>query len=877
MIRIENLTKIYKTKRRESTKALDNISFTLPDKGLVFIIGKSGSGKSTLLNVIGGLDKITSGDICCFGNSLGKMSTKDLENYRNTLVGFIFQDFHLIDDLTVFDNVKLALDLQNAKDDSAVYEALKKVDLAGYENRYPTEISGGQKQRVAIARALVKDPKVILADEPTGNLDSKTTSQISQLLKEISREKLVVTVSHNLLDAYEYADRILELSDGNILNDLDRDEDYAENVVIRDGVLTIPLIKKLNETELDRIEDALSAGAVKKLKQNDSKFKNAAEPEYRNNPIRLQKKSLSFKNQLKLCWKFSKGKTLQSVLSAVIAAGLVIVLMLCQTMIFYDQGKVLANELRQSNAETVVLKKTAMDGYVNLDKAMTYLTDVELEEITQKVTTGNIYRLTNYGIGISGLGNLMWEKNPGYVPFQGEYISYTLGNLECDEAFVAKKYGVDGKLDIYTGNVEYKKSGIYITDYIADSILALGSNLDAETYDDILGNYSIYKKNSKGETHYQQAYINGIIKTGYQERYGEVIAFMQNKQIRVEDLPRDNPLFIQFYDEVAQYLGITYTFEEDFIELVAQDLSWNFLFFNSLKVDGNPITEKISYFYGKVDYMLGFELAYDEVLIDYRLCNELFDVNYTLERWKEEGTRTVRVTRSHVIDIEDKDPMVDMEVTLRPEATGDGKITVFSKALMQDILREQFVCTDLYFDGVEDLNAVTQISEDYDMSPNSVELGAMISMSYTVRMFEDFFVLIFAVLCVATALILVRYGRKIVKDRMYEIGVMKALGGTSRSFVLIFGLQVVALGVLICLFTLAGAGVFVGIANDILIKSYQAMVDSYIVVDMQLLLIDKKMVLADAGAIMVLSLLATVIPIIFLNRVKPINIIKAKE
>ena len=876
MIRVENLTKIYKTKRRESTKALDNISFTLPDKGLVFIIGKSGSGKSTLLNLLGGLDKITSGDICCFGNSLKNMSTYDQENYRNTLVGFIFQDFHLIDDLTVYDNIKLALDLQNITDFAVIDEALKKVDLEGYGNRYPTEISGGQKQRVAIARALVKNPKVILADEPTGNLDSKTTSQIIGLLKEISKEKLIVTVSHNLLDAYEYADRVLELSDGKILNDLDRDDTYAENVVIQDGVLHIPLLKKLNEGELGQIEEALSAGQVKKLKQNDSKFKKATEPVYQKNPIRLWKKALSLKNQLKLCWKFSKGQTLQSVFSAVIAAGLVIVLMLCQTMIFFDQGKVLANELSKSNVETVVLKKTAMEGYTNINQAMPYLTDTELEEIYQKVDTGKVYRMTNYGIGIHGMGNLMQEKGIGYVPFEGEYIIYTLGNLECDEEFLIKKYGKDGELDIYTGNVEYKKSGIYITDYVADAIIALG-NLDAKTYDDILGNYSIYKKNSKGETHYQQGYINGVIETNYKERYGEVLEFMQNKKLKVENLPKDNPLFIQFYDEVAQYLGITYTFEENFIELVAEDLSWNYLYFNNLKLNGNPITEKISYVYGKVDYMLGFELAYDEVLIDYRLCNELFDVNYTLERWEEEPPERVQVTRSHLIDIDDKDPMVDMEITLRPAATGDGKITVFSKALMQDLLREQFICTDLYFDEVEDINVVTQISEDYDMSPNSVELGAMISMSYTVRMFKDFFGLIFIVLCIATALILVRYGRKIVKDRMYEIGVIKALGGTTRSFVLIFGLQVVSLGVLICLFTLAGVGLFVNIANSILIASYQALIDSYIVIDMQLLLLDTKMVLMDAGGVILLSLLATVIPIIFLNRVKPINIIKAKE
>lgn len=876
MIRVENVTKIYKTKRRESSRALNQISFTLPDKGMVFIIGKSGSGKSTLLNLIGGLDKITSGDICCFGNSLAKMSTRDLENYRNTLAGFIFQDFHLLEDLTVYDNVKLALDLQNVRNDAAITEALNKVGLAGYEKRYPTEISGGEKQRVAVARALVKDPKIILADEPTGNLDSKTTTQITRLLKEISKEKLVVVVSHNLLEAYEYADRILELSEGKILNDFDRDETYSEDVVVNDGVLTIPLIKKLNEAQLDKIEDALSSGQVKKLKQNESKFIPAKEPEYKKTPIALRKKSLSLKNQVKLCWKFSESHAFQSVFSAAIAACLVIVLLLCQAMIFFDQGKVLANQLNQNNANTVVLKKTAMEGYVNIDKALTYLTDQEYNEIRQKVTTGKVYRLTNYGIGITGLGNLMWEKEMGYVPFEGEYIIYSLGNLECDEAFVAKKYGKDGKLDIYTGNVDYKRSGIYITDYLADAILAKNT-FGAETYDDILGNYSIYGQNSKGETHYQQAYINGIIKTNYKERYAEVITFMQNKKLKIENLPKDNPLFVQFYDEVAQYLGITYSFEENFIDLVAEDLTWNFLFFNNLKVDDNPVNEQISYFYGKVDYMLGFELEYDEVLIDYRLCNELLGENHTLERWQEEDPRRVHVVKSHVVDIEDKEPIADMDVTLRPGATNDGKIAVFSKALMQDLLRKQFVCTDLYFDEVEDLNVVTQISSDYDMSPNSVEMGAMISMSYTVRMFRNFFVLIFVVLCAATVLILIRYGRMIVKDKIYEIGVIKALGGTTRSFVLIFGLQIIALGLLICLMTAAGIGVVADIANNILISSYRAMIDSYIIIDMQVLLVERNMILADAGAVMLLSLLATVIPIICLNRVKPINIIKAKE
>lgn len=876
MIRVENLTKIYKTKRQESTCALNNISFTLPDKGLVFIIGKSGSGKSTLLNLIGGLDKITSGDICCFGNSLAKMSTREQEDYRNTLVGFIFQDFHLIDDLTVYENIRLALDLQNVQDDAAIHEALEKVGLKGYENRYPTEISGGEQQRVAIARALVKNPKVILADEPTGNLDSKTTTQIIGLMKEISKDKLVVTVSHNLLDAYEYADRILELADGTLLKDLDRDAAYAENVVIHDGVLTIPLIKKLNETELGCIEEALATGKVKKLRQKDNKFKKAIEPEYKVDFVRLWKKTFSIKNQIKLCWKFSKKRTFQSVMSAVIAAGLVIVLILCQTMIYFDQGKVMINELGETNGDVMVLKKTEMEGYTNMDMAVTYLTDSEYEELIQKIEAENIYRMTNYSIGITSLGSLCQERDVGHVPFKSEYIAYTLGNLECDEEFVIKKFGKDGKLDIYTGDVEYKKSGIYITDYVADAIITLG-NLDAKTYDDILGDYSIYKPNSKGVVNYRQGYINGVIKTDYKEKYASVINFMQNKEMTLRDLPKDDPLFLEFYDEVAQYLGITYTFEENFIENVVEDRVWNFLYINNLKINDIPVTERKSFMFAKADYMVDMDLEYDEVVIDYRLCNELLASNYSLERWQEEPLQDVHVVRSHYVDAEHKDPIFDLNVHLRPELVPDGKIIIISDELMQENVLKQFICTDLYIEGAADLDALTRISEEYGMSANSITLGSIISMSYTVRVFQDFFKLIFIVLCGVTVLILVRFGRKIVKDRIYEIGVIKALGGKTRSFLLIFGLQVVALGAIICLFTVLGAEVFVNLANDILIISWQSMIDSYIITDMQVLLIDKKMVFADVGAVMLLSLLATVIPIISLNRIKPIGIIKAKE
>ena len=219
MINISNLTKIYKSKNKEKCIAIDNISLTLEDKGFIFIIGKSGSGKTTLLGLLGGLDNITSGDIIINGLSFNSFKYNDFTNYRNQMIGYVFQDFHLIDELTVEENIALSLNLQNIKYTTEIKDALKNVDLSGYEKRYPKELSGGEKQRVAIARALVKNPKIILADEPTGNLDTKTTTQILNLLKELSKERLVLMVSHNLSDANKYADRIIELSNGKIIND----------------------------------------------------------------------------------------------------------------------------------------------------------------------------------------------------------------------------------------------------------------------------------------------------------------------------------------------------------------------------------------------------------------------------------------------------------------------------------------------------------------------------------------------------------------------------------------------------------------------------------------------------------------------------------
>lgn len=220
MIELKNVCKEYKTKNRVITKALNNINISLPSTGFIFILGKSGSGKSTLLNLIGCMDKVTSGNILINDKDISKLSESKLNDYRNSCFGFIFQEHNLIEKFSVYDNLKLPCALKKLKYKKDDYDKiLNSVSLDNLGYRRVNELSGGQKTRVSIARALIKNPNVILADEPTGNLDSTNSIQIFEILKNISKDRLVIVVTHDTEYAYKYGDRVIEIEDGNITKD----------------------------------------------------------------------------------------------------------------------------------------------------------------------------------------------------------------------------------------------------------------------------------------------------------------------------------------------------------------------------------------------------------------------------------------------------------------------------------------------------------------------------------------------------------------------------------------------------------------------------------------------------------------------------------
>ena len=244
MLSLKNVNKYFNRHRKNEIHVINNISLEFNDNGLVALLGPSGCGKTTLLNAIGGLDKIKSGKIYVNGKKISSKIDGKVDKIRNLNIGYIFQDYKLVDNMSVFDNVALVLTMLGIKDKNEVKNrveyVLDKVGMLRYKRRPANMLSGGERQRVGIARALVKNPNIILADEPTGNLDSKNSLEIMKIIKSISKDRLVILVTHEVNLAKFYADRIIELKDGSIAKDyINKDKedlDYAidNNIYLKD-------------------------------------------------------------------------------------------------------------------------------------------------------------------------------------------------------------------------------------------------------------------------------------------------------------------------------------------------------------------------------------------------------------------------------------------------------------------------------------------------------------------------------------------------------------------------------------------------------------------------------------------------------------------
>ncbi len=385
MLEVKNLVKCYSTKGGVTVKALDDVSVKFPETGMVFLLGRSGSGKSTLLNVSGGLDKPDSGEVIVKGRSSKDFSSSDFDSYRNTFIGFIFQEYNILNEFTVEQNIALALQIQGKPNDKkAVAELLEQVDLAGFGKRKPNTLSGGQKQRVAIARALIKEPEIIMADEPTGALDSNTGKQVFDTLKKLSQTKLVIVVSHDRDFAEQYGDRIIELKDGQIISDVTKAfsdvKQISENVeIVSPDTISIKKAENITEADVKNIVKILKENGgeaiitaskrelpnVKracKISESGNKeyFTDTTEvktKEYDGNETKFIKSKLPAAHAIKMGASGLKTKPIRLIFAILLSVVSFVLFGVVSTFMLYDSNYSIAKALQESNYPSITISK----------------------------------------------------------------------------------------------------------------------------------------------------------------------------------------------------------------------------------------------------------------------------------------------------------------------------------------------------------------------------------------------------------------------------------------------------------------------------------------------------------------------------------------
>ncbi len=536
MLSVKNLTKIYKTNKSVDVIAIDSVTIDFPDTGMVFLLGRSGSGKSTLLNVVGGLDTPTYGEIIVKGKSSKEFSKSDFDSYRNTYVGFVFQEYNVLNEFSVEQNIAIALQLQNKPSTKEkVEEILKTVDLDGVGKRKPNTLSGGQKQRVAIARALIKDPKIIMADEPTGALDTNTGEQIFDTLKKLSKTRLVVVVSHDKNFAEKYADRIIELSDGKVISDQSRIEDEKDerNVRIIDNeTLTVKDWSKITPNEIEQIVSILKKNGKEtiitqsqvKLPQIKnalniteesvgafSKTDKANKKDYSKEKVEFIKSRLPLRHALKMASEGIKTKPIRLIFTVLLAVIAFVFFGISSTLALYNPAYSVSVALENSYYDSIVLQKNYTAYYQSIElsrdgtetiiqknnrQLRTAFTKEDLENLNNNQYGLKFVGLIDLGVyktnldsveGYSNLGLALSDLRINY-PYNNYYsITAFSGVSDCGHNFL-----LDNGFELVCGEYPQKENEIAITEYIYNAYKCGGPVGDMGDYDfptpnDILG------------------------------------------------------------------------------------------------------------------------------------------------------------------------------------------------------------------------------------------------------------------------------------------------------------------------------------------------------------------------------------------------------
>ena len=873
MIKVENLTKIYKSKNRTNCIALDHVSFTLPDNGMVFVLGKSGSGKSTLLNLLGGLDEFEGGEIFFENERISKFTKYDFYDYRCRHIGFVFQDFHLLEELTVEENVALVFDLESADYGDKIQSSLQKVGMEQYASRYPRELSGGQKQRVAMARAIAKSPEVILCDEPTGNLDADNSRQVLNLLKEFSKTKLVIIVSHNVPDAENYADRILELRDGQIIRDDVRRDGYSNTFDIdQEGTLTLPYNKTLSGEQIDNMVEGIRTGEVKKVVQNDDGFHGVGKLEFRGRPYSRRNSGMSWKKTFFLARTMMRGKYLRFLVAAITATLIISCFAVFQSFLNYDINSSLSSKLVKNDFPVIAYQKAnpfgADNSLLSVDQLI-HMTDKDLAA----------FQATEYGDSMHVLYDHALMIAPGVDDKTGAkrtfdtvgnianfYIQETYGVLQCDIELLKHIFGEDIESRVLAGSLECPNRGIIITDYVADSIISY--NPKYQDYDSIIGVY-----HSPEDLKY--GVIDAIIDTGYNEKYKDIkdrmLYLLGHGTYSEISALRESDEYLAFAEQVQLLYGISYTLSQDYIADMSFSTDFLEIGFPSKTAFSFGKGSVTAWTYFLVGEHLGKNINPGEMIVSLDFFNSISSVQYTKETINDFVPTNVKIS----FYAWDHSIIGTQTLCIKELSTAETGIFLSE----EDFLKIRPMITApyaLYFDDVNAANVLDSVAKECNFVVRNVENNTAVRLHRLIITFSDLFRLFEAFLLAICVIYLCAFGSNVIKRHKYQVGIIKSLGGKTSQIARIFLTQPFVVGGFII--GLSGIGIWgaTSVANAILLNSMRAHMDLEIR-QFDIIEFIPELVVIDLAIVLLLVMISALAPVWTIHNIKPINIIKAKE
>ena len=885
MIEFKNVRKVYNSRKSGRCVALDGINLQLPDTGLVFIIGKSGSGKSTLLNLLGGLDTITSGDIIADTNALSRFEETDFENYRSTYIGFVFQHYYLLEELTVRQNVEMAMSIVGDNDFSKVDTLLKMVGLVGFENRYPRELSGGQQQRVAIARALAKNPKLILGDELTGNLDHQTSAEILAVLKEISKEKLVVVVSHNLDEADLYADRIIELHEGKVLRDRSRTTTKQNKFILRKGTAYLPYFRNLTPEEVKVLDLGIKSGRIKDVVQQTDGFVKTGDSKNDKHRVFLPRCIFNRRKKAKLTSIFTFKNPAYKLLSIM----LVMLLMLLSS-VFTSIHKIRHDEVplnKEANYVSIFKGGLENTGAGFFSSYYYRVMDDEIK-LAESISGEGTYQLINrtftpHPNGSSNTSSCYQSDIRRNL--SGYFVTETYGTLICDEQFLIGEYGVDGEVQVLAGKLvdENEPLGLIMTDYVADAYIKFRPD-NYKSYQDLVDN--------------SQA-ISAVIETGYEERYADIIAKYNAYQGEDDyeslyyDLCENDPLFEDFLHEVLYSLGISYTFNQNYAYDYTHQLTFVSLTlrYATLEKDGDEsgsvrFTVSKSLKLGDIELPEGLpdnlpdlefgDVAKGELSLGYTKYNEIFGTGYTGSNYTSFEPHDV-VLRLYDSNAEGKELIFEKKYTI---VSLEGKSTtsalIVSAGDFEKLKDYHFQTIALYVKNNGNADAVASALTAESFAPRTVAFEAIAGINKIMSVFVPLFRLIAAGLYIFIAIYLVNYAMQTIKKNYFQIGVLRSFGTKNKDVGIIFITGVVITGALISLLFVLLSPLMVSLFDSILTSSF-AMVLGTHTFDISIVNMSPWLPLISSVAVIFITLAAALISLRVIKHLKPIEIIRAKD